>query len=64
VDFVDDNLISNKARATDVLQAVSEWSKRHNYPIYFSTEASINLAREEKLLPDAGERLPLRLRRD
>jgi radical SAM superfamily enzyme YgiQ (UPF0313 family) len=50
VDFVDDNFIGNKARVLDVLGAMSEWSKRHNYPFYFSTEASINLAREEKLL--------------
>ena len=55
VDFVDDNFIGNKARVLDVLGAMSEWSKRHNYPFYFSTEASINLAREKKLLRLMGE---------
>jgi radical SAM superfamily enzyme YgiQ (UPF0313 family) len=34
----------------EALQAMGNWSKRHNYPFYFGTEASINLAKEEKLL--------------
>ena len=50
VDFVDDNFIGNKARGIEALQAISEWSKGHGYPFYFSTEASINLAQEEELL--------------
>jgi hypothetical protein len=50
VDLVDDNLIGNKAKCVEVLQAIAEWSKRHRYPFYFSTEASINLAREQELL--------------
>lgn len=50
IDFVDDNFIGNKARVVEVLQAISNWSRRYNYPFYFSTEASINLAKEEKLL--------------
>ncbi len=50
VDFVDDNLIGDKSRAIEMLRAVSAWSQRHRYPFYFSTEASINLAREDELL--------------
>jgi radical SAM superfamily enzyme YgiQ (UPF0313 family) len=50
VDFVDDNLIGQQSRATEVLGAVADWSRRHDYPFYFSTEASINLARNENLL--------------
>jgi hypothetical protein len=50
VDFVDDNFIANRSRVIDALQAVADWSKRHDYPFFFSTEASINLAKEEKLL--------------
>ncbi|MBN2537500.1 B12-binding domain-containing radical SAM protein, partial [candidate division WOR-3 bacterium] len=50
VDFVDDNLIGNKSRALEALAAIADWSRRHNYPFYFSTEASINLAREPELL--------------
>jgi radical SAM superfamily enzyme YgiQ (UPF0313 family) len=50
VDFVDDNFIGNKSKGIEVLQAIGEWSKHHDYPFYFSTEASINLAKEEELL--------------
>ncbi len=50
IDFVDDNLIGHRSRAADVLEAVADWSRHHNHPFYFSTEASINLAREKKLL--------------
>jgi radical SAM superfamily enzyme YgiQ (UPF0313 family) len=50
VDFVDDNFIGNKSKGIEVLQAISEWSKGHDYPFYFSTEASINLAKEKELL--------------
>jgi len=50
VDFVDDNLIGNKGELVPVLEAVRDWSKQHSHPFYFSTEASINLAREAELL--------------
>jgi radical SAM superfamily enzyme YgiQ (UPF0313 family) len=50
VDFVDDNFIAKKSKVADVLQAIGDWSGRHHYPFYFSTEASINLAKEKKLL--------------
>ena len=50
VDFVDDNFIGNKSKVIEVLQAIGAWSKQHGCPFYFSTEASINLANEEKLL--------------
>jgi radical SAM superfamily enzyme YgiQ (UPF0313 family) len=50
VDFVDDNFIAIKSKVVEVLQAIGEWSRRHDYPYYFSTEASINLAQEPELL--------------
>jgi radical SAM superfamily enzyme YgiQ (UPF0313 family) len=50
VDLVDDNLIGNKSKALEVLQAIGDWSRRHGYPFYYSTEASINLAKEQELL--------------
>jgi len=50
VDFVDDNFIGNKTEVIEVLQTIGEWSARHDHPFYFSTEASINLAKETKLL--------------
>ncbi len=50
VDFVDDNLIGNKSKTRDLLAAVAEWNRWHKYPFFFSTEASINLARDTELL--------------
>jgi radical SAM superfamily enzyme YgiQ (UPF0313 family) len=50
IDFVDDNFIVNKKNTREVLIAIREWSEMHNYPYYFSTEASINLANDDNLL--------------
>lgn len=50
VDFVDDNFIGHKVKAKEILRAVMEWSKVHNHPFFFSTEATINLADDEDLL--------------
>ena len=50
VDFVDDNFIGHKPRAKAILGVVREWSEKHNFPFYFSTEASINLADGDELL--------------
>jgi radical SAM superfamily enzyme YgiQ (UPF0313 family) len=50
IDFVDDNFIGNKAKSKAILRAIKEWSEVHQYPFYFSTEASMNLADDEELL--------------
>ena len=50
VDFVDDNLIGNRKDVAAVLAATQEWQEARRYPFYFSTEASLNLAKDEKLL--------------
>lgn len=50
IDFVDDNFIGNKKNVRNVLPVIGEWSKAHKYPYYFSTESSINLADDDKLL--------------
>jgi len=50
IDFVDDNFIVNKKNTREVLLAIREWSEIHNYPYYFSTEASVNLANDDNLL--------------
>ncbi len=50
VEFVDDNFIGNKKKVKEILFAVREWSESNNYPFYFGTEASINLADDEELL--------------
>jgi radical SAM superfamily enzyme YgiQ (UPF0313 family) len=50
VDIVDDNFIGNKAKIKSILRAAREWSSLHDYPFFFSTEASINLADDEELM--------------
>jgi radical SAM superfamily enzyme YgiQ (UPF0313 family) len=50
VDFVDDNFIGHKTKSKEILRAVKNWSVNHEYPFYFSTEASINLADDDELL--------------
>jgi radical SAM superfamily enzyme YgiQ (UPF0313 family) len=49
--FVDDNLIGNKrALRTELLPALLAWQGRHGRGLPFYTEASINIADDEKLM--------------
>ena len=50
VDIVDDNFIGNKKRVKETLREIKLWSEKNNYPFYFGTEASINLADDDELL--------------
>ena len=50
VDFVDDNFIGNKKQVLAVLGELLTWSRERRFPFYFSTEATINLADDPKLL--------------
>ena len=50
IDIVDDNFIGNKKNVKNMLTAIRDWSVRHKYPFYFSTECSINLADDENLM--------------
>jgi len=48
---VDDNFIGNKRRVKqDLLPAIIAWQQDHGYVFRFFTEASINLAEDEKLM--------------
>jgi radical SAM superfamily enzyme YgiQ (UPF0313 family) len=50
VDFVDDNFIGNKKNLRTLLPRLKAWQEEHDYPIEFSTEASINIADDSELL--------------
>jgi radical SAM superfamily enzyme YgiQ (UPF0313 family) len=50
IDFVDDNFIGNKKKVKSLLSDIKTWTKDHQYPFYFTTEASVNLADDEELL--------------
>jgi radical SAM superfamily enzyme YgiQ (UPF0313 family) len=47
---VDDNFIGNKREAKQLLQAIIEWQRAHDYPIEFMTEVSLNVSQDDELL--------------
>jgi len=49
--FVDDNFIGGKRLVKEeLLPALVKWQESHNYPFYFYTQVSINLADDEELM--------------
>lgn len=48
--FVDDNFIGNKPQARELLRAMQEYQREHDYKFRFGTEASLNLAQDEELM--------------
>jgi radical SAM superfamily enzyme YgiQ (UPF0313 family) len=50
IDFVDDNFIGNKKKVKELLREIKLWTVEHNFPFYFTTEASVNLAEDDELL--------------
>src|SRR5258705_3144772 len=50
LDFVDDSFIGNKKSLRLFLPELADWQRTRDYPFEFSTEASVNLADDPKLL--------------
>lgn len=50
VDISDDNFIGNKKFVKKLLVELEAWCERREYPFYFGTEASMNLADDGELL--------------
>jgi radical SAM superfamily enzyme YgiQ (UPF0313 family) len=48
--IVDDNFVGNRARTRELMRTVVAWQTAHDFPFTLSTEASIDLARDEQLL--------------
>ncbi|MBI4245929.1 MAG: B12-binding domain-containing radical SAM protein [Candidatus Rokubacteria bacterium] len=48
--FVDDNFIGNQKAALDLLPHLIDWQARNRYPLRFACEATLNIAKSERLL--------------
>ncbi|TWU04510.1 B12-binding domain-containing radical SAM protein [Stieleria varia] len=48
--IVDDNLIGNKKAIKPVLAEVARWQEENDYPMVFSTEASLDLCEDAELM--------------
>lgn len=48
--IVDDNFIGNRKAARALLREVALWQRRHGYPFFFDTEATVDLAEDPELL--------------
>jgi hopanoid C-2 methylase len=48
--FVDDNFIGNRKATRDMLPHLVAWQKKHGYPLHFSCEATLNLAKQTDVL--------------
>ena len=48
--FVDDNFIGNRKATKEMLPHLIEWQKRNGYPLTFSCEATLNIAKQKDIL--------------
>ena len=48
--FVDDNFIGNQKATLELLPALIEWQRANRYPLRFACEATLNIAKNERLL--------------
>ncbi len=55
--FVDDNFIANQKAALELLPHLVDWQRRNRFPVRFACEATLNIAKNERVLAlmrDAG----------
>ena len=48
--FVDDNFIGNRRAVRELLPVLTEWQKKHGYPLTLACEATLNIAKRPELL--------------
>ena len=48
--FVDDNFIGNQKAALELLPHLVAWQERNRYPVRFACEATLNIAKNERVL--------------
>src|SRR5207247_1353295 len=48
--FVDDNFIGNQKATLELLPHLIEWQRAHRYPLRFACEATLNIAKNERVL--------------
>ena len=48
--FVDDNFIGNQKAALELLPHLVDWQVRNKYPLRFACEATLNIAKNERVL--------------
>ena len=48
--FVDDNFIANRRAARELLPHLVDWQRRNGYPLAFSCEATLNIAKRPEIL--------------
>jgi radical SAM superfamily enzyme YgiQ (UPF0313 family) len=48
--FVDDNFIGNQKAALELLPHLVDWQARNRYPLRFACEATLNIAKNERVL--------------
>jgi radical SAM superfamily enzyme YgiQ (UPF0313 family) len=48
--FVDDNFIGNQKAALELLPHLVDWQQRNRYPLRFACEATLNIAKNDRVL--------------
>src|SRR4029077_2961512 len=48
--FVDDNFIGNRKATREMLPHLIAWQRKHDYPMQFTCEATLNLTKQPEIL--------------